>query len=152
MTRRRRRAHRAAPVPLLRFRLYPEHGRSLFCTVNVWATRADYVAHMLAVGARAPHRDGASVSSFTRQRFNGTRWRTLPEFAEMNLMRARLGTEVITHEMLHVAIAYGRRVRFDFRRLDASDSVNADEERLCYVHGRLCREFVNRAHDAGLYD
>ena len=55
------------------------------------------------------------------------------------------------HEFFHATICWGRRIGFNWQRLDAEDSVNDDEERLAYVHGALCREFVDRAYASGLY-
>lgn len=134
------------------FRLYPERGTSLYVRVLVWPTR-----HAMRMHHRREGRDGAigaaaTCTSGRVQRFRRGRWRTLPMFAEVNLCRERMGTEIVTHEFLHAAIAWGRRVGFDFTRLDAEDSVNDDEERLCYAHGWLCRTFVERAIAAGLYD
>lgn len=78
--------------------------------------------------------------------------RTLPLFAEVHLFRGDgLSMRIVTHELFHATMAYGRRIRFDFRRLDADDSVNDDEERLTYAHGDLCRQFMMRATDLGLY-
>lgn len=52
----------------------------------------------------------------------------------------------------YATMAWGRRIGFDWSRLGADDAVNDDEERLAYVHGKLCRDFVARAIDAGLYE
>ncbi len=74
-----------------------------------------------------------------------------PCVADVHFVRRRLGMEVTTHELFHATMAWARRVRFPFARLGADDAVNADEERLTYVHGWLCRQFAVRAWDAGIY-
>jgi hypothetical protein len=147
--------------PLATFRLYPERRGGLFVRVNVWRTRAELLERERWIDGkpltRLRRRHGRSeahglCSSLTVQKYTGTRWRTLPIFAEVNLYRERLGMEVVTHELFHATAAWGRRVRFDFARLDADDSVNAAEERMAYVHGALCRQFVCRAERARLYE
>lgn len=77
--------------------------------------------------------------------------RTRPIVAEVHFSRNRLSQVIVAHELFHATLAYGRRVGFDFSRLDAADSVNDDEERLAYVQGWLCREFVRRAARTGMY-
>lgn len=61
-----------------------------------------------------------------------------------------MGGEIVAHEMFHATMAWARRIGFPWSRL-GEEAVNDDEERLAYVHGRLCREFVNEAYEAGLY-
>jgi len=139
---------RGGEQPLHRFRLYPEPKSRLYVRVNVWAT----LRAMRAYGRASYFTFGRNcVGAATQLRLyrNG---RCQPLFCEVNLVRYHLGTEIITHEFFHAAIAWGRRVRFDFTRLNAPDSVNEDEERITYVHGRLCRQFVDRAWKAGLYE
>lgn len=82
---------------------------------------------------------------------DGRRKRTLGIFADAHFHRDRLGTEVVTHELFHATMAWGRRVGFPFARLGDDDAVNRDEEIITHVHGRLCRQFVARAEAAGLY-
>ncbi len=41
--------------------------------------------------------------------------------------------------------------RLPFASLGSETGVTNDEERICYVHGRLVRQFMYRAYDAGLY-
>lgn len=60
--------------------------------------------------------------------------------------------EIVTHELFHATIAYGRRIGFAWTRFGDSDAVNKDEERMTYAHGELCKQFVLRAIRAGLYD
>jgi hypothetical protein len=49
---------------------------------------------------------------------------------------------VFADELFHATIAWGRRAKFNWKRLGDDDCVNADEERITHVHGRLCRAFV----------
>jgi hypothetical protein len=130
------------------FRLYPEPG-SRFVVVRVWPTKRAMAAHRKRRNHR-PLGGEASCTQVTATRYGGTRPRRLGIVAEVNFHRRALGMEIVTHEMFHATIAWGRRAGFDFSRL-AVDYVNADEERLTYVHGRLCRDFVRRAEAAGLY-
>lgn len=139
-------------LPPHRFRLYPETG-SLYVVVNVWATRKDLLRYSDEDDAKVgPKTDatahGLEIIDFKR----GHHARKHPVFAEVNFYRGRLGIEVITHEFFHATMAWGRRVGFNFQRLGDDDSVNADQERITYVHGRLCRAFVNRATAAKLYE
>jgi hypothetical protein len=134
-------------VTPVRFRLYPESRRGLYLAVFVWPTRASMQRRW---GPHPPRTDGF-CHPFIVQQFVGGRWRTRPVVAEVHFHRARLSMEVVTHELFHATIAWARRIRFDFARLNAEDSINEDEERLTYAHGRLCREFMNRANDFKLY-
>jgi hypothetical protein len=59
--------------------------------------------------------------------------------------------EVVTHELFHATMAWARRVGLDLTRLADDDYVNQEEERVSYVHGRLCRDFMVRAEAAGIY-
>lgn len=138
----------ALPV---RIRLYAEPKSSLYALVNVWPSRAA----MYAYGKRAhitmsPDCLGTcSRRHIVSYRDGGSR--RLPIFAEVNLFRPRLGMEVVTHELFHATIAWGDRVAFRWPVLSETGGVTPEEERLTYVHGRLCRQFVDRAYAVGLY-
>ena len=143
---------RAAPV---RFRLYPESPRGLYVLVTVHPTKQAMRAH-----ARRNREDKETQSGRTAAYIAcwktivfrpGKPTRTKPIFAEVNFHRGRLGMEVVTHELFHATIQWGRRIGFHFGRLDADDSINDDEERLTYAHGSLCRAFMHRATAFGLY-
>ena len=68
---------------------------------------------------------------------------------------------IVTHELLHAAVAWARRIGFRFVALGGVGAefgsegdgyaVSDDEERLCRVYGDLCREFMVKAERAGLY-
>ena len=78
----------------------------------------------------------------------------LPSCGEIHFCRKHLGVGVITHEFLHAALAWARRIRLDFDVIAVEDSGDAseDEERLCYAHGEMVRQFVNRCNKLRLYD
>lgn len=136
------------------FRLWPERG-SLFVRVVVHPTKKALHARYRTdcPDGRPLGRD--CIGRCTEVHLASTRpsggWRRDPCIAEVHLIRSQLGMEVITHELFHATCAWARRVGFPVARLVAEDSVNEDEERIAYVHGRLCRQFVARAIDAGLY-
>jgi hypothetical protein len=143
-------------TPRARFRLYPEAPRGLYVAVNVWPTAATmrkYAAKTGDASAARARRLGGYCACYRIVSYKAGRpQRTKMLVAEVNLYVARIGTEVITHEMFHATMQWGRRIGFDFPRLDADDSVNDDEERLTYAHSTLCRDFVRRAIAAGLYE
>jgi hypothetical protein len=138
---------KARPVAV--FRLYPEENSRLYCRVTVWPTLSAMRA--ASTWERLGRSCRGFCSSVQRQRLTRGRWRTDPIFAEVHLAKDWLQTRIITHEFLHATFAFGRRIRFDWQRLDADDSVNAQEERLCYAHGELVSQFVDRAYKARLY-
>lgn len=134
------------------FRIYPEKG-TRYALVTVWPTKRAMQNAMRRGGSRpGRHTQAFCTGVEVIQIRKGRPQRKLGIFAEVNFHRNRLGMEVITHELFHATIAYGRRIKFDWSRLGDDDAVNKDEERLTYVHGVLCREFVVRAQAAGLYD
>lgn len=138
------------------FRLHPE-GRSLFARVVVHRTKKAMREHWRrelqeVAGLAGPWAKRIGYCrEVQRWMVTPTTSRRDPCFAEVHLYASRCGTEVVTHEMFHATAAWGRRVRFDFKRLGDADSVNDDEERMAYVHGWLCRQFVDRAWAAGVY-
>lgn len=135
---------------LAKFRIYPERGKSLYLVVRVWpclATMmkwAKWEGHNAAYGRTTK----AYVASYLIQRKIRGRWRNTPEFAQINLIKRALGTETLTHEALHATLAWARRIRFPMTQLDAPNSVNGFEERLCYAHGRIARRLVSALYKA----
>jgi hypothetical protein len=142
---RTRKRHR----PLAVFRLYPESTSRLYCRVVVWPTLEAMKA--ASTWERQPRHTKGFCAGFKKQRYVAGRWRTDPVFAEIHLARNWLQTRIITHEILHATYAWGRRIRFPWTRLGNADAVNQDEERTCYAHGEMVRQFVDRAYRAGLY-
>lgn len=139
------------------FRLFPEDGSTLFVRAVVHPTKRAMCEHWRAAGG--PSFNGGSWDRRIAYCTEWMRWvvhphgrvRRDPCVAEAHFYRARLGTEIVTHELFHATMAWGRRIGFDWLRLGADDAVNDDEERLSYVHGALCRQFVDRAYAAGVY-
>lgn len=140
------------------FRLHPErhsqfHKGSLgtaYVRVLIYPTRAAmYRAHP----TERRRKSAAWCEPFREViRFPaGRRPRRVPIVADVVFSRDRLGTRVVTHELFHATLAYARYFVFNFCRLDALDSVNAQEEWLTHVHSNLCHEFVERAYRAGWY-
>lgn len=140
--------------PVVRFRLYPEASNGLYVLVNVWPTAAAMRRYAKTSGSQESAGRGVHgyCAGYRVVRVRpGRPHRTEPVVGEVNLHARRLGMEVVTHELFHATMQWARRIRFDFTQLGAEDAVNEDEERLTYAHGRLCRAFVTRATQAGLY-
>lgn len=136
--------------PVARFRLYPEAPCGLYVLVTVWPSRDLLHQNCSCVGNGA--HEGCCSGVTIEQYGEGGYERTLPLCAEVHLHTDAIGTGVLTHELFHATMAWGRRIGFDWSRLGADDSVNDDEERLAYAHGKLCHDFVARAIRAGLYE
>lgn len=148
---------RTAPMPLLAMRLYPEPG-TRYVRVFVWRTKKDMKAAWgrAAIPVRFAGGTWGRRVAYCREvlRWNVSKSggsRRNPCVAEVHMFHSRIGGEIVAHEMFHATMAWGRRVGFCWSRLGDDDAVNDDEERLAYVHGALCREFVNRAYAAGIY-
>lgn len=141
-------------------RLYPERGSSLYVRVMVWPTKRamlEYLnAHHITVhGNRFGNRTEGTCSGHERYTVwpadSGKARRKSPCVAEVNLWRGRLGIGVITHEFFHATMRWGYRVGFDFSALDSLDC-SMTEERITYVHGNLCREFMEKGmRPGGIY-
>jgi hypothetical protein len=67
-------------------------------------------------------------------------------FCVMGLVEGNLGMEVITHESVHAAFAYYRRVR---RRVDWPDADALEDENICYPAGRIAKRVVWILRKAG---
>jgi hypothetical protein len=68
-------------------------------------------------------------------------------FAMMGLTKGNLGMEVITHESVHAAFAYAKRVR---TRDMFHGAVDHDEESVCYPAGMIAAEVVRRLREGGV--
>lgn len=139
------------PEPLARFRLYPESDSRLYALVSVWSD-PETMAENCACEGTDVHGGCCGTLKIRVYGEAGRYERTKGIFAEVHMHIGALGTGVLAHELFHATVAWGRRLGFDFTRLDADDSVNDDEERLAYAHGKMCADFVNRAIRAGLYE
>jgi len=139
------------------FRLYPEPGRTLYVRVNVHRTKKAMREYWRTTDARFGGGTWDKRQGYCQERSSwkvncDRRMRRDPCIAEVNMYRAALVMGIVTHEMLHAAVAWGRRTHFNWQRLEDDDSVNQDEERFAYAHSELCRQFMVRAIAAGLYD
>lgn len=76
---------------------------------------------------------------------DGRSWRLSPWFATVNLCRPNLGVGTISHEFGHAMFRWAER-----RGLRPTGGMAGEEEAL-YGLTEMTRQFVNRAHDEGLY-
>lgn len=68
-------------------------------------------------------------------------------FCVMGFIRGRLGMEIITHESVHAGFAYAKRVKHK----KWPNSLECDEESVCYPAGRIAST-INRAfRKEGIY-
>jgi len=145
-----------APQPLAVFRLYarPDDAKppsSLYALVQVWPSQRAMHRHCRSVGLGVGKNCRGTCTEQEILRFHGGRaQRKLGIFCEINLSRSALGMRVVCHEMLHATIAWARRSRYPLQKLLQEDRMPL-EERLAYVHGNLCADFVRRSISAGLY-
>lgn len=144
-------------VPV-RFRLYPQLRSSLYLVVQVWPSLTSMRQYLDAtyLGSKPHRRTLGMCSSFKIIAYpKGKRSRTKGIFAEVNLASANLTMRIITHEMLHATMAYARRVGLNVgtcgNENDLTTAVTEVEEKLAYVHGTLCSDFVARASDLGFF-
>lgn len=139
------------------FRLYPVEGCTLYVRVHIHRTIKLMRAHSAALHVRGISSDkvgrgcGGFCANWQLWYKIGARWQRDPCVAEVNMCLYYKGTNVAMHELFHATAAWGRRVGLKWRRLDDDDAVNSSEEDLAYIHGELCRQFVNRAYKAGIY-
>lgn len=139
------------------FRLYPEEGRTLYVRVHVHET-------LKALRERSRELQAMGMSSdYVGRRCQGfvTEWqrwwidengrsRRDPCIAEVNVARRYCTMRIITHELQHATLAWARRVDFAFTMLYGNIRDMDQEERICYMHGDLCNDFVVRAQEAGV--
>ena len=141
----------------LRFRVYPTATSRLFVRVVVYDSETTMLA--ASDGERLAPKPAEAVedvpTATTREWIawrvdaNGHRRRD-PCVAEIHLVADRSGMRVVSHEAFHATLAWGRRIRFDWKRLGQEDGVLA-EEALAYLHGDICRIIVDRLYQAGEY-
>jgi len=132
-------------------RLYPEPNSRLYVRVQVWPTHKALLAYLNTEtrgrsGQRGGHY-GRRVQGFCARYASsayrkGKSRRRSACVAEVNLWRGRLGIGVIAHELLHAAIAWADRIHIDCGVLNSPSGVTPTEERICYAHGELCRQFT----------
>jgi hypothetical protein len=154
-SRARSQRHRRRTGPLAQFRLYPEARRGLYITVMVWPSLRALRRATRRLGDSQWRTTAGYCYSYDRFRIRPRRKpRRLLDFATVHLARERLTMRVVSHELMHATLAWARRVGFNLAGLAGlPDDAHAsdDEERICTVHGELCREFMVKANRAGLY-
>lgn len=139
------------------FRLYPEEGSTLFVRVRVFETLKQMRAHAVELNRHGltDTRGWSRTMGFctpwqrwwVQSRTNGGRCRRDPCVAEVSFAWRHCTMNIVTHEFFHAALAWARRVG-----VVLADECNDDEERIAYVHGHLCRDFVLRAQAAGILE
>lgn len=70
-------------------------------------------------------------------------------FCVMGLLVTHLGMEIITHESIHAGFNYAKRVN---RRNLFHNSLELDEEEVCYPSGRIASGVNKLLRESGLYD
>lgn len=133
----------------VRFRIYPAEPRNgLYAMIHVWPTRK---AMLRKGGYSECRRTEAFCSPLEIISYATGKARKSGLFAEVHFYRDNLTMRIVTHEIFHATMAYGRRIKFDWQRLGADDSINSSEERLTYAHCHMCRDFMEQAIRLGLY-
>lgn len=144
------------PLPV-EFRVYAGRtdGHGLFVRVLVFSARRTMLDTIRAElrTAGLPWKISNDTLAFTEcskrtQYASHGHGRTLPRFATIYFHRARLGTEVITHEFTHALLTYAERMKVMDLMEDRKEWV---DELLAYAMGRMCSRFVRRATRLGLY-
>lgn len=134
----------------------------MYVLVQVWPTKQSFLKHINGRAGTIPgyrrrefSRDTeGTCGRYTVWQFKHRRQgRMLPCFAIVNLWRGRLGIGVVTHELLHATIAWAWRVKLPMASIHNEDGTTENEERFCYAHGELCRQFmVKGLRPGGVYD
>lgn len=116
-------------------RLYPEPGKYRYVRFRLVPT----IARMRA---RSKEIFGTGASGVLA--FCVTRDGAGPCVAEIVIPEANLCLEIVTHELLHATIAWGRtrRIKFDYLRLDLDP--NAVEEPLAWAIGSMMGQVERR--------
>ncbi len=87
------------------------------------------------------------ATGWTIQRRVYKHWVTCAHAGEILLWKGRLGSLVVAHECLHIALGWARRVGVNVAsQRSKHQMVSAEEERVCHVLGELVRGVY-----AGLY-
>ena len=145
---------------LISFRVRPED-KSLYALINIWPTkRAMYEHKPLSRTHQALCMGVTIIDVSPKKSKKPNRKRGI--FAELNFYRNGIGTEVISHEFTHAAFCWAERRKLDLSHVigdhnwkvrKRSQSMPSDsvEEQFCYALGRMCRQFVSKCYDLGLY-
>jgi hypothetical protein len=104
---------------------------------------------MWNVGAKiSPHQKdkngcyGAITIPAWRERFDGDNWIKSPKIGTVLFYKALLGSEVISHEAVHMATSYLRITN----ELRLSEQIDNDEEKLAYCIGSCTRQIVDNLY------
>lgn len=141
--------------PIATMRVYPDNPRGLYASVHVFASKRA-MWRWAALNGTSGRFTGA-CQHFVKGRVHPDgRIETSREFAAVLLSRRWMGGEVVSHEFFHATMGWARRKRVPMTMVQGNprDFGSYDmrvEEVLCYAHGRMVRQFVDRAHKMGLY-
>ncbi len=104
----------------------------------------DHKEEMWAYGSQLSccHRDDgydAITIPTYRQRFVDNKWVIAPKIGTVLFHKNRLGSSVISHEAVHMATSYLRITN----KLQLSDEIDDEEEKLAYCVGSCTRQIVD---------
>jgi hypothetical protein len=137
------------------FRIFPEYG-SLYFNVIVHRTHAEMIAAGRAEGIRGRYRAFTSTFDIIRVYGEGDarQTRRRPIVGEIHLYRARVGSQIVSHEVTHAACGYFRRLGIPFDAIAEGGEGHAceDEERLAHVIGNMNRQVTIGCIERGIYD
>lgn len=127
--------------PVASFRIKAGKKTTLYYEVNVWKTRKDFIAY-------TGRRDALGLcSTYKVQRLKNKRWETKKVCGEINLIRKRLYTEILSHELCHAAFGFCRRKKQNPLESAGKGQVmdiHCGEERYCYAQGYMMNEIVTK--------
>lgn len=151
-------SRRKKQVKPITFRVYPE-GQFLYCEVKIWPTKQAMHNHLPLSGTYVASCGGREQYIIPPKGKGRTRKTGL--FAEANFHRGQIGIEVVSHEMTHAAFAFAQRRNLNLNEIvdktfraggrNAMLDIHGPEERFCYALGQMCRQFIKKCYDLGLY-
>jgi hypothetical protein len=149
--------------PLFTFRIYAHHyGRkrnlsTLFFRVKVFPSFEEMQEYLKVEYDNVDTSDTADAFTLSRGIYRVYRdqrkTRKLPEIGEMIFHQSKMSSGTISHECFHATMAYLRRVKFDFSKLEKKnedDDVITSEERAAYIQGVFVQQIVSHLIDRGL--
>jgi hypothetical protein len=113
----------------------PESKSPLFARVNVWPDRAAMQEYFVRTRGKQEARTLRNAGAVATPKRDGDC------IGEINFHRNQLDLETIAHEVVHIAIGWAHFVelgRGSF--LDAKNGITPEEERYCYVIGRMVQQ------------
>lgn len=152
------------PNPVASFRVYPGKAncmakkRNLYFDVYVMATERQMFKKCDELCPENKNHDfAAMVVSFRRERFRRKRgakrksWVTSPALGFALFHKRRLHSEVVSHESLHMAVAFCDREK-PFVLKSCEEARVHTEERVAHATGSAARQLVNGFYKFKLYD